>query len=145
MSALRASTLVKLGYLVAALLWSASLLLPAAELNGSMRLPGYRVFMIGIEALGAGLPGWLANPLLLAACCAGLWRRYVAATLLCGSAWLLSLSSFYAPTLARARGMPIEQVEFKAGFFLWLAASSVILATSAAAALMVRRHSPQTS
>lgn len=140
MSALRVSTLVKLGYLLAAVVWSVSLVLPAAELNGSMRLLGYRVFTIGVEALGAGLPGWLANPLLLAACGVGLWGRYVAATVLSGCACVLSLTSFHAQTMAQSRGLPIEQVEFEVGFFLWLGACSMIFATSVAAMRLQRRR-----
>ena len=137
----RLSAHVRFGYATAAVLWIASLFLPAAELNGSMRLLGYRVFMIGIDALGAGMPGWLANPLLLAAVTAGLLHRAALATALAALACVLTLSSLYAPTLARARGMPIDHVSFEIGFFLWLAACSVILATSAYALLHARRHS----
>lgn len=136
----RISTHCRLGYAVAAGLWGASFFLPAAEINGTLRLTGYRVFMIGIDALAAGMPGWLANPLLFAAVAAGLMHRLVLASILSGIAVLLTLTSFYAPTLARAQGIPIEQLTFKAGFFLWLAACSLILATSLAALVMSRRH-----
>jgi hypothetical protein len=104
-----------------------------------MQLSGYRVFMIGIDALSEGMPGWLANPLLLAAVIAGLLQRMRLAAALSLGAFVLTLSSFYAPTLARARGLPISEVRFEIGFFLWLAACSLILATSAYA-LWVRRH-----
>ena len=145
MSALHVSKHVKLGYLIATAMWCASVFLPAAELNGSMLLPGHRVFAIGIDALSAGMPGWLANPLALAAIITGLWRRFAAATLLAATACALTLTSFYAPTMARLNGLPIEQVDFRAGFFLWLAACSVILATSAFALIRTRRaRSPAT-
>lgn len=134
----RLSTRVKLGYGIAIVLWVASLFLPAAELNGTMRLFGYRVFMIGIDALSAGMPGWLANPLLIAAVVAGLLHRLMLATALAAAALVLSLFSFNAPTLARARGLPIDEVSFEVGFFLWLAASLVILATSAYALVLTR-------
>jgi hypothetical protein len=139
MYASRVSTHVKVGYLFAVALWCASLVLPAAELNGSMRLLGSRVFMIGIDALGSGMPGWLANPLSLVAIATGLWRRFVAATLLSCVACVVMLSSFYAPTLAASSGLPIDQVDFKIGFYLWLAACSMILTTSAYALLVTRR------
>jgi hypothetical protein len=135
----RSSTFVKIGYGVAAVLWAGSLALPAATINESIQLTGYRVFFIGIDALAAGMPGWLANPLAAAAIVAGVLRRLGLATALSVVAVVLTLSSFYAPTLARARGMPIEQVEFKVGFFLWIAACSLILATSFYAFLRSRR------
>lgn len=133
------STRVKLGYGLAIALWFASLWLPAAQINGSIRLPGYRVFMIGIDAISAGMPGWFANPVLLAAILAGLSRRLILATWLAAIACVLTLSSFYAPTLARANGVPIEEITFEAGFFLWLAACSVVLATSGYALAQARR------
>jgi hypothetical protein len=104
-----------------------------------MRLLGYRVFMIGIDAISAGMPGWFANPLLLAAILAGLLHRLLLATSLAAVAGVLTLSSFYAPTLARAKGLPIEAVTFEVGFFLWLGACSMILATSLYALVLSRR------
>lgn len=130
MSESRLSARIRLGYASAVVLWLLSLFLPAAELNDSMRLSGYRVFIIGIDALSAGMPGWLANPLLAAAIVAGVMQRLRLATALSAIAVVLTLSSFYAPTLARARGLPINEVQFEVGFFLWLAACSLILATS---------------
>ncbi len=130
MSESRLSARIRLGYASAVALWLVSLFLPAAELNDSMRLSGYRVFIIGIDALSAGMPGWLANPLLAVAIVAGLMQRLRLATALSAIAVVLTLSSFYAPTLARARGLPINEVQFEVGFFLWLAACSLILATS---------------
>ena len=135
----RSSTLVKIGYGVAAGLWVVSCLLPAAEINESIQLTGYRVFFIGLDALAAGMPGWLANPFAAAAIVSGLLRRMTLATALSGVAVVLTLSSLYAPALARSRGMPIEQVEFKIGFFLWLAACSLILATSCYALISSKR------
>ena len=72
MSESRLSAQIRLGYASGVALWLASLFLPAAVINGSMRLAGYRVFMIGIDALSAGMPGWLANPILVFAIAAGL-------------------------------------------------------------------------
>lgn len=137
----RLSNHVKLGYGCAVALWITSLLVTAVELNGSMPLAGHRVFMIGIDALRAGMPGWLANPFLLVALIAGVLHRPGLASALSGVACVLTLSSFYAPTLARARGMPIDEVSYEIGFFLWLAASSLILATSTFAFVRTRRRS----
>ncbi len=137
-SGLRLSTRVRYAYGIAAVMWAASLFLPAAEINGSMRLLGRRVFMIGIDALSAGMLGWLANPLLLAAVIAGLMHRYASATVLAGLACVFASSSFYAPTLARARDLPIDEVSFEVGFFVWLAACSLIFATSAYALMLTR-------
>ena len=131
MSESRLSAQIRLGYASAVALWLASLFLPAAVINDSMRLAGYRVFMIGIDALSAGMPGWLANPLMVFAMAAGLLQRLRLATALSAIAVVLTLSSFYAPALARARDLPIREVQFEVGFFLWLAACSLILATSA--------------
>jgi len=111
-------------------MWLASLALPAAEVNGSLRLIGHRVFMLGIDALGSGIPGWLANPTCALAVIAGLLGRMRLATALAGAALLLAVSSYRAPAMARANGVPIEEVVFDAGFFLWLAANSLIFATS---------------
>lgn len=135
----RSSTLVKRGYTIAVVVWAGSVVLPAVQINDSIQLTGYRVFFIGIDALAAGMPGWLANPFAAAAIVAGLLHRTTLATALSAMAVVLTLSSFYAPTLARTRGMPIEQVEFKVGFFLWLAACSLILATSFYAFIRSRR------
>lgn len=137
----RLSTRVRFSYAIAVAMWTASLFLPAAQLNGSMRLIGYRVFMIGIDAISAGMPGWFANPCLVAAIIAGIMHRWLLATVLSGIACMFTLTSFYAPALARANGLPIEDVVFEVGFFLWLAASSLIFATSACAWLVVRRRS----
>jgi hypothetical protein len=137
------STRVRLGYAIAATGWVASLFLPAAEINATMRLSGFRVFMIGIDALSAGMPGWIANPVLAAAIVAGLMHRFVIAAALSGAAVVFALSSFYAPTLARAQGLPIEAVTFKVGFFLWLAACSLILATSLYALTVTRRRAAE--
>jgi hypothetical protein len=139
MSESRLSARIRLGYAIAVALWLASLFLPAAIVNESMRLTGYRVFMIGIDALSAGMPGWLANPLLVAAMAAGLLRRLRLATALSAIAVVLTLSSFYAPTLARARDLPVREVRFEVGFYLWLAACSLILATSAYALWIQKR------
>lgn len=131
---------VKRAYSIAAALWIASLFLPAAVINGSMRLVGYRVFMIGIDALGSGIFGWLANPLMAAAIVAGLLRRWLMATLFAALALLGALTSFHAVTIARGRDdLPIDEVSFDAGFFLWLAASSLILATSVYALVRSRQ------
>ena len=138
MSVSRASTFVKSGFAIATLAWCLSLVLPAAVVNDSMQLAGHRVFLIGIDALAAGMPGWLANPLALAAMVLGLCRRFAVATAISALACLVMLSSFYAGALARSNGLPIEQVEFKVGFFLWLAAFSLILATNAYAWFVTR-------
>jgi hypothetical protein len=139
MSELRGSRLVKLGYGFAATLWCASLLLPAAELNGSMRLPGYRAFMIGIDAISAGVPGWLANPVALAAMLAGIFRWCGTAAALAAIACALSLSSLVAADAARADGLPINEVEFEIGFYLWITAFFLIFAASGQAYLQSRR------
>jgi len=139
MSELRGSRLVKLGYGFAVALWCASLMLPAAEINGEMRIAGYRALMIGIDALSAGIPGWLANPLALGAMVAGLFRCFGTAVALSATACALGLSSFVAPDAARADGLPISEVEFEIGFYLWLAAFSLIFAASSHAYLLSRR------
>lgn len=126
----RSSALVSLGYLAATVLWLASFLLPAVEINGTTELVGLRVFRIGIDAISAGMPGWFANPAMLIAVAAGLMRRRIAAIVLSALALVFALSSFLAPLVARAQELPIEQIAYKAGFFLWLAACSLILATS---------------
>ena len=131
--------LVRVGYGVAVALWLACLVLPAAEIDGSLRLSGYRVFLIGIDALGEGILGWLANPLALAAVLAGLFGLTLTATALAASACVLALSSLSAPESARASGAPITEVGFDVGFFLWLAACSLIFATSVYALLRSRR------
>ena len=140
--ALRSSTLIKVGYSSAVLLWAISFFLPAAQINETMQLSGQRVFFIGIDALRAGMPGWLANPVAAVAIVSGLMRRHKLATALSAVALVLTLSSFYAPTLARSQGMPIEQVTFNIGFFLWLAAFSLILATSLYALISAKRAMP---
>ena len=126
-------------YVAGVTMWLASLVLPAVEINETTRLAGYQVFAIGIDALRAGIPGWLANPLSLGAVIAGLFGRFRLATALAGSAALLGFSSLSAPASARADGLPLQTVVFETGFFLWLAAFSVILATSAWAWQRARR------
>ena len=133
------SALIKFGYGSAVLLWVSSFFLPAALINETIVLSGQRVFLIGIDALRAGMPGWLANPVAAAAMVAGLLHRPQLATALSGVAVALTLSSFYAPALARSQGIPIEQVTYNIGFFLWLAACSLILATSLYALISTKR------
>jgi len=114
-------------------------MLPAAEINGSMRITGYRAFMIGIDALSAGILGWLANPLALGAILAGIFRCFGTAAVLSAMACAFGLSSLVAPDAARANGLPISEVEFEIGFYLWIAAFSLIFATSGHAYLRSRR------
>jgi hypothetical protein len=138
MSESRASKLVKLGYSLAIVLWAASLLLPAAQINGSMLVPGHRAFTIGVDAIRAGILGWLANPFALGAMVAGVVHRLRTAVILAAIACALGASSFLAPAMARADGVPISDVEFKVGFFLWLTAFSLIFAASAGAWMLSR-------
>lgn len=121
-------------------MWLTSLVLPAAEINATTRLFGHRVFMLGIDALSSGIPGWLANPVMAVAVIAGLLDRLWLATALGGGALLLALTSFRAPASARAAGVPVEAVSFDIGFFLWLAACSMIFATSIVGWIQSRRR-----
>lgn len=131
---------VGIAYALAVLLWLASLWLPAATVNESMRLTGYEAFGVGIDALGSGIFGWLANPLACLAIVAGLLSRFAFATVIAAAASGLGLSSLLAAERARADGAPIEQVTFEAGFFLWLTAFSMIFATSCLALWYSRRR-----
>jgi len=95
--------------------------------------------MIGIDALNSGIPGWLANPLALGAILAGIFRCFGTAAALSAIACALGLSSLVAPDAARADGLPINEVEFEFGFYLWIAAFSLIFAASGHAYLRSRR------
>ena len=119
-------------------------MLPAAEINGSTLIVGRQAFMIGIDAMGAGILGWLANPVSLGAVLAGLLGGFRSASVLAALACALGASSVFAPQIARGDGVPITDVAFKVGFFLWLAAFSLIFATSCFGVLRELRPAART-
>ncbi len=119
-------------------LFAVSLALPALAVTSKPLLGGARTAeeLPGVVCLAMGwlyLPGWLANPLLLAAAILhGLRRHRVAIVLLV----LALISALAAPIfLASLRGGMYELRHPLVGYYLWVASILVMLVSATRSAL----------
>jgi hypothetical protein len=107
-------------------LWLLSLWCPAIKPRGGRSVPGYEILLKGFEATEFGVFAWFANPLFwVAVVCAAL-RRHRAALLASGLSLFFALQSFAAAPLARRQGGPSLELAFELGFFVWLAAPTLL-------------------
>jgi hypothetical protein len=108
--------------IAAALLWGASLALPAVQVTRGPALSGYEMLEQGVGAWRDGVLAWYANPALIVALLLGWLRRYRPMLFLALSGLVLALSSFAAGTLAESAGRSVPPFAFTVGFYVWLAA-----------------------
>ena len=125
-------------------LWLLSLALPAVEVSGTS-VRGHVLLARGWRATDAGVLAWYANPLFVAAFCASLLSRHRTAGVLSSLSLLLALTSFASEELARARGVAVPAVAFASGFYVWLAASSMLAVWSWMLAAQASRFGARTS
>lgn len=110
-----------------AVVWAASLVLPAVEIASSGRAyAGFELLLGGFRAARAGVYAWYANPLFVIAVLLGAAGRARAAGVISSVALLLGLTSLYAADAARAAGMTVPQLSWRIGFYVWLAALAAL-------------------
>jgi heme exporter protein D len=122
-----------------AALYVIALVLPAVTVGSGPELSGFTLLRRGWEAGEYGIYSWYANPLMLVVLivlAAGFARvTAIVATL----SLILALTSLAAGDLARAAGLPVSALTFRAGFYIWLAVPALATAYSCTALLRVRR------
>jgi hypothetical protein len=125
-----------------ALCWTVSLLLPAVTIGTGPTVDGWTLLRRGWQGADSGIYAWYANPLFLLAwlAAAGGFLRIAAVISLPGL--LLGLTSLAAGDLARAGGLPVSDISFRAGFYLWLFALGALAAGCCWRAFVVRERDP---
>lgn len=114
--------------LLAAILFAVALGLPALEVAGGRVYSGLEVLLEGWRGARAGVFAWFANPLFGAAFALALGGYRRAAGVASGAGCLLALTSFAAASIARQQGMALPELDYLAGFHVWLAAQFGLLA-----------------
>ncbi|HEY8520281.1 MAG TPA: hypothetical protein VIN61_09385 [Gammaproteobacteria bacterium] len=123
------------------MLWAASLALPAVQIASSgQTYAGLDLLLGGFRAARAHVYAWYANPLFVVAALLGAAGMARAAGVLSAVALLLGLSSFFAADTARAAGMAVPQLDWRVGFYVWLAALAALCTWSWAYVACDRRR-----
>jgi hypothetical protein len=89
--------------LVSVLLYGVCLAAPAVRMSPDGNVPGYVALMVGYGFILAGVPAWLANPLLLAAWMSNAFSRYSAGLTLALMSLVMALSFLILDTPSDAR------------------------------------------
>ena len=118
-------------------LWLLSLAMPSIGPRGGTALSGFEVLSRGWSAWRYGVVAWFANPVLLLAVIALVWKkpRLAAASGFVGC--ILAVSSYWAGTFAALAGRSVPELFFASGFYLWMAAHLAVLCGGIR--LMIRR------
>jgi hypothetical protein len=126
-----------------ALCWVASLLLPAVTVGTGPTVDGWTLLRRGWQAADSGIYAWYANPLFLLAWLAAAGRLFRIAAVISVPGLLLGLTSLAAGDLARAGGLPVSELGFRAGFFLWLLALAALAVCCCWRSFVVREAGPR--
>jgi len=124
---------------VIAVLWAASLALPAVAAGGRT-FDGFELLLRGWEGLSRGVPAWIANPLFVAALAAAAVKRDTAAAVLAALAVALGATSFMTEDLLRRGTAFVPSIELRVGFYVWLAALLALCLHSLTNAHRARRE-----
>jgi hypothetical protein len=122
-----------------AVLYVIALTMPAVTVGSGPHLSGFTLLRRGWEAGEYGIYSWYANPAMLIAMftlAAGAVRASLVVFVL---SLILALTSLTAGDLARAGGLPVSGLTFRAGFFTWLAVPILAIVYSLTAMLSGRR------
>jgi hypothetical protein len=111
----------------AALLYAASLFLPAVEGSGFPTQTGLDMLRQGASAWRDGVVAWYANPALWLCLPLGWFGARRSALVFGGLALLLALSSFGAGFMAESTGRSVPAFSFAPGFYIWLGAMAAAL------------------
>lgn len=111
---------------VLAVLWAASLGLPAIRVAGGPELDGLDVLVQGWRGASVGVFAWYSNPLFAVALLAAVLRWPRAAGVASGVGLVLALTSFAASSLAQSTGGAAPELAFGIGFYLWLLPQAVL-------------------
>ena len=122
-----------------ALLWSASLALPALAAGGRS-FTGFEMLVDGWQGLSRGVYAWLANPLFILALVAALLARDVVACVLSAGAMLVGATSVFVESALRERMSSVPEIELRVGFYLWMVAFVALCLHSLTRALSSRRR-----
>lgn len=119
---------VRRGWLLGtAVVYVASLWLPAIEGPGFPAQTGLDVLRQGAGAFRDGVVAWYANPMLWLALVLG-WIGARRSALACAAlGMLLALSSFSAGLAAESAGRSVPPFSYGAGFYVWLGAFALAL------------------
>lgn len=128
-----------------ALCWTGSLLLPAVTAGSGPTVDGWTLLRRGWQAADSGVYAWYANPLFLLAWLAAAGGLMRIAAVISVPGLLLGLSSLAAGDLARAGGLPVSEISFRAGFCFWLLALASLAAACCWRAFTVRERDPGAS
>jgi hypothetical protein len=105
-----------------ALLWAASLALPALRAQGGPTFDGADLLLRGWRGASRGILAWYANPLFVGALVLAALRRDGACAPLALLALVLALTTFALEPLLRLRMRSVPDVVFLSGVYVWLAA-----------------------
>jgi hypothetical protein len=138
----RARTLLALA--VFALLWTASLALPALRVRSGPMLDGVDLLLRGWQGVSRGVVAWYANPLFIAALATAALGRSIAAAVLALLALALALTSFVLEPVLRMSMNRVPEVTLLGGVYVWLAAMlGLAFFTCAMAYRGHSRHGPK--
>lgn len=121
-------------------LYVIALAMPAVLVGSGPELSGFTLLRRGWEAGEYGIYGWYANPLMLIAMvtlAAGFLRVTALVSTL---SLILALTSLASGDLARAEGLPVSSLTFRAGFFVWVAVPLLAVLFSCSAILYAFRR-----
>lgn len=130
--------------LAAALLYVASLPMPAIQGSGFPTLSGLDVLWQGASGWRDGVIAWYANPALAAALVSAWAGRHRLSLAAAAVGLALALSSFSAGVVAESAGRSIPPFSFAAGFYVWLLAfvTAVLAGLSGIYKVSRGRHGP---
>lgn len=113
---------------VAAAVYAIALALPAVRAPGAGEFSGFDLLLEGWRGVRTGSFAWFANPLFQAAVLLGIGELRRTAGVAAGLACVLALTSFSATAVARSAGVALPELDYRAGFYVWLAAQFLLLA-----------------
>lgn len=112
---------------VAAAVYGLALVLPAVTAPGAPVYSGFDMLLEGWRGVRGGVLAWFANPLFQVAVLLAIGDYRRSAGVLTGIACVLGLTSFAATPLARTSGLAMPELDYAAGFYVWLAALFALL------------------
>jgi hypothetical protein len=105
-----------------ALLWLASLALPALSVQGGPSLDGADLLLRGWRGASRAIVAWYANPLFFAALALAVLRRNRTCAALAVLAFAVALTSFALEPVLRLRMSSVPNITFLSGVYVWLCA-----------------------
>jgi hypothetical protein len=111
--------------LAIALLWAASLVLPALTAGGRS-FTGFELLLDGWQGATRGVYAWFANPMFVIALACALLGRDVLAAVSSALAALLGASSLFVEALLGERMTSVPDIDMRVGFYVWMVALATL-------------------